>query len=299
MDISSITLNNLYVFKTVIEVGSVSAAAKLLNKNQSTISAALRLIKKTFGDDVMKIQGGCCVATTKGLQICNYIGELIHVATDYVETSQIRRYKVLTSDFFALLYMPAFINACNLHNIDIEMEVVRLKTLNKMQCDMSQFDLCIGMEDRVLSIPCQPLMETQSVVITSKNSAFDAISFVDYLQAEHITMHKTETAYIKQTIGHHPRNRVILSNSLLTSMSLLSSIPNTVMTTEHHLHEHYRNVFQFKQVNYDFEFEKKLLFYSWKKTVHSEELARFFTQWWQNKEAESNKERNLKQEILH
>lgn len=283
MDISSVTLNNLYVFKAVIEVGSVSEAAKLLNKNQSTVSAALRLIRKAFGEDVMQIQDGRCVATAKGLQLCSYIGHIVGLAKHSSAEAEKKCYKVLTSDFFALLYMPDFIEACRVHDIEIEMEVLKLKDLNKAQCDVSQFDLFIGMEDRVLSIPTQPLMETQSVVITSQQSNFDKMTLVDYLQAKHITMHDKETPYIRQTIGHHPRSKVVLSNSILTSMSLLSSMPNTVMSTEYHLYQYYRDIFKLKRVNFDFAFEKKLVFYSWRKTVHSEELARFFMQWWENK----------------
>ena len=76
-NIEQIKLQNLLVFKTILDENSITGAAEALGLTQSTVSKQLKLLREYFGDELFVRTADGMVATSKALTLAPQIATLI------------------------------------------------------------------------------------------------------------------------------------------------------------------------------------------------------------------------------
>lgn len=76
------TLSQLRTFVTVARLGSVKAAARVLNVSEPAVSGAVRALRREFGDELYLRAGGMLELTPGGRQLARAGGEILGIADD-------------------------------------------------------------------------------------------------------------------------------------------------------------------------------------------------------------------------
>lgn len=77
--------NHLYYFYAVAKLGSVTAAAKLLNTSQSSLSTQLKTLESQIGHDLFKRDGRKLTLTKDGHATFNYCRRMFDIANELEE----------------------------------------------------------------------------------------------------------------------------------------------------------------------------------------------------------------------
>lgn len=183
-DLGSLTINNLLILKTIIETGSISKTAQLLDKRQSTISSSLGLIKAKFGENIVTYVQGGYVATSYGLELLDKINLLLNV----MKESEVKKsYQILVTDYFAALYLDDLINYFDQNHLHAKFSIFPFPCRFREHLE-DDYDVYIGSGDIFPEYRYQYLLSDESIVITAKHSGIDKMSLQSYLQAKHITL---------------------------------------------------------------------------------------------------------------
>lgn len=279
--LGSISIYNLYIFKLLIETGSVTQTAKYLNKSQSTISGVLKLLNTKLGNNLLTLdKNNRYIPTPYGKEVYHAINEFLDIIDDQSKKSTETSYKILATDFFAISFLPSFLTYCKKNDLKVTVDIGYQYTDPLYYDNINQYDLCLGMVENITGFNNIPLPVDEGLIIAPLHYPKDSLSLDEYLSANHIAVTRSETFAILRTFGKATnRKKIIISKNMLTSLSILEKSDDLLMFISSYIYQIYKDKFKVKQIEVNFSLPNIPLLASWPKKYHSKHISEHFLTW--------------------
>lgn len=216
MRLDNFDLNLLVAFEVLLQERSVTRAAQQLNVTQSAMSASLKRLRESFGDELLVQQGKKMIPTQHALDLAPIVSEtlvrlkaLLATSTRFDPAKSMRRFRICASDYITtVLFVPL------LQRLQIEAPGIRIELLlpgveSASQLEAGKVDLIIT-PDIFLegSHPSQLLFQERFVVVGSRDNPMLAapMSREIFLKGSYIVvrMSNRDTFIEKELLGLVP-----------------------------------------------------------------------------------------------
>jgi DNA-binding transcriptional LysR family regulator len=216
-NIAQVRLQDLQVFKSILENQSVSSAADALGLTQSAVSKRLKLLREHFGDELFVRTAGGMVATTKALFLAQRITSLI---TDFEALNEegafnpsniARNFIISTTDEIQQFLLPNLIKRIALESPRSRLIFRNLdRTYAAKQLESGRVDLVVAMNWHVPEHLKQRRLFTDNFVCIHRKRhplSIPKLTLENYLTARHMMVSPMGTAAgpvdeVLDSLGH-------------------------------------------------------------------------------------------------
>jgi DNA-binding transcriptional LysR family regulator len=143
MTLRRIDLNLLVIFEAILSERSITRAAKKVGLSQSAMSHALRRLRQTFNDDLVRRKSNVMVPTQRALQLAepvrNALQQIKHVVDDqlnFVGKTSKRVFNIQVSEFLVAWVLPVLYARVRLEAPHIRLAVGYPSTAGGMDWDV-------------------------------------------------------------------------------------------------------------------------------------------------------------------
>ncbi|GGF97860.1 MULTISPECIES: LysR family transcriptional regulator [Cysteiniphilum] len=294
IDFGNISINNLVVFRKIIETGSVTEAANQLGKTQPTISAALKQLRSYFGDGILLVdEYGRYVPSQHGMRVYLAINNLFeHIAPENasIKNTTTNHYRLLVTDYFATLYLTSLLEYFKQINIEVKVSVIssKEKFFKTISDNKEQYDIYVGSDENIVGYNNQQLDHDQRIVIANIDMPIDSLSLDQYLCARHVSLTESEPPFFTDIVAQSvKRKKVITCNHTLSLLHYISQMPDVLMTTTQKTYDKFRQLYPIKALLTDFKLPKKVIFINYLNKAHNNAFVNWFMLWWEQSKRES------------
>jgi len=151
-DLRKLDLNLLVVFQHLLELRSISAAARRLDLTQPAVSNALRRLRTAFGDDLFVRTGQGMLPTPLAERMAGPVGEALALLSRTLDADEAfdpavstRRFRIAMSDVGEIHFMPRLMEACAQRAPGVRVDSVRLTGADlQREMEAGRVDLAVG-----------------------------------------------------------------------------------------------------------------------------------------------------------
>lgn len=239
MQLRDFDINLLVTMEAIWSTRNVSAAAKMLNLAQSTVSAALNRLRQALDDELFTWSGSEMVPTPLAEQIIPDIVAILDGARSVLEqtkgqlASVERRLVIATADYVVALIGPELVTRAALEAPNLSFDFVDMKPQFINRSSRPDVDMFIipanalrvaGLERQLLytdTYVCVGASDNAALHHDMSPEAFLALPHVGYSALPRVTYnHET---MLWDELGAEPRYRLTMANYLIFPRIVASS----------------------------------------------------------------------------
>lgn len=178
MRFDNFDLNLLVALDAILSHGSVTRAAEQVNVTQPAMSAALKRLRETFGDELLVQSGRSMIPTASAVQLAPLVREellrirsLISSATAFDPATSTRRFRIAASDYITTVLLVPLRRLLETEAPGISMEISLPEDGTADRLAKGEFDLILTPREFVApDHPTALLFEERQVVVGWKDN---------------------------------------------------------------------------------------------------------------------------------
>lgn len=228
MRLDQFDLNLLIAFDVLLRERNVTKAAGSLHMTQSAMSAALKRLRESFGDDILVQHGKKMIPTARAIALAPEISaaiqslrNLIASATTFDPAASVRRFRIAASDYITTVLIVPLLTKLQQAAPLIEFELILPDSHSRKAMEEGELDLLLSPQQFLAKDhPCDFLFSERHVVVgCADNPVFqNALSVEAFESCGHVAVEiQGHPVYIEaaiKTAGDHRRIEVVTSSFL-------------------------------------------------------------------------------------